>query len=216
MKASKILQEYANGRRDFRNLRLRGQSFRGQNFSGADFSGCDLRGTNFREAILQETNFTGAKAGLQKRWVIILVLISLLISTVSELLSILSFVLISYCFRSDAKTIDSTLGIIIILVAILILICNNPEMEQNLAEAAKEIQRLLDQLSQTYPTETKKEKRIFAVEAIDLIEQNPSLKQKLLSAIKAGGLAAIESMLNHPAASFVIAAMGKLQDSEEQ
>ncbi len=80
MKASEILQEYANGRRDFRNLSLRGKSFRGQNLSGADFSGCDLRGTNFRGAILKGTLFRQAKAGLRKRWVLILVLISWLIS----------------------------------------------------------------------------------------------------------------------------------------
>ncbi len=91
---------------------------------------------------------------------------------------------------------------------------NNPETKQNLVEAAKEIQKLLDQLSQTYPTNTKKEKKIFAVEAIDLIEQNPSLTQKLLSAIKSGSIAALESMLNHPAASFVIAAMEDLQEDK--
>ena len=88
----------------------------------------------------------------------------------------------------------------------------NEAPSQDLAEAAKEIQNLLDQLSQTYPTKTKKEKKIFAVEAVDRIEQNPSLTQKLLSATKTGSIAALDSMLNHPAASFVIAAIEDLQD----
>ena len=52
----------------------------------------------------------------------------------------------------------------------------------------------------------------IAGEAIDQIEQNPSLTQRLLSAAKAGSLAAIESMLNHPAASFVIAVIEDLNE----
>ena len=89
----------------------------------------------------------------------------------------------------------------------------NEEQRQDLAEAAKEIQGLLDQLSQSYPSETKKEKRIFTAQAINLIEENPSLTQKLLSAVKAGSVAALESMLNHPAASFVIAALEDLEEN---
>ncbi|MGK7886914.1 MAG: COR domain-containing protein [Crocosphaera sp.] len=88
----------------------------------------------------------------------------------------------------------------------------NEAPSQDLAEAAKQIQTILDQLSETYPSETKKEKRIFAVEAIDVIEQNSSLTEKLLSAAKAGSLAALDSLLSHPAASFVIAAIDDLQD----
>ncbi len=88
----------------------------------------------------------------------------------------------------------------------------NETPQQDLPEAAAQIQALLEQLSQTYPTETKKEKRIFAAEAMDVIEQDSSLTQRLLSAAKAGSLAAIESMLNHPAASFIIAAIEDLNE----
>ncbi len=57
---------------------------------------------------------------------------------------------------------------------------------------------------------------------MDVIEQDSSLTQRLLSAVKAGSLAAIESMLNHPAASFVIAAVqphergGETEDLNEE
>ncbi len=87
----------------------------------------------------------------------------------------------------------------------------NEAPQQDLADAAAQIQTLLDQLSKTYPAKTSKEKMTLAGEAIEQIEQNPLLTQRLLSAAKAGTLAAIESMLNHPAASFVIAAVEDLQ-----
>lgn len=72
MKAKKLLQLYAEGRRDFRGENLRGQSFRRQNLSGADFSGADIRSADFTNAYLVGAKFVGAKAGLQKRWIIIL------------------------------------------------------------------------------------------------------------------------------------------------
>ncbi|MGK7954368.1 MAG: COR domain-containing protein [Crocosphaera sp.] len=86
----------------------------------------------------------------------------------------------------------------------------NEAPSQDLPEAAAQIQALLDQLSQTYPTKTSKQKMAIAVEAMDVIEQDSSLTQRLLSAVQAGSLAAIESMVNHPAASFVIAAIEDL------
>ncbi|MHC0068225.1 pentapeptide repeat-containing protein [Nostoc sp. UIC 10890] len=82
-----------------------------------------------------------------------------------------------------------------------------PEQEQTLAEAAAEIQQLLDQLSQSYPTDTMSGKMALATEATQRIENNPTLMQKTISALRAGGTAALEQALSHPAASFVIAAL---------
>jgi uncharacterized protein with von Willebrand factor type A (vWA) domain len=76
---------------------------------------------------------------------------------------------------------------------------------QTLSEAAAEIQQLLEQLSQSYPANATEEEIKDA--AIKQIENNPTLYQKVISALKAGGTQALEQSLNHPAASFVIAAL---------
>lgn len=54
---------------------------------------------------------------------------------------------------------------------------------------------------------------MIATEAIERIEQNPGLMQRLLSAASSGSLAAIEQMLNHPAASFLMAAVDDLKQT---
>lgn len=85
----------------------------------------------------------------------------------------------------------------------------NEAEQQNLAEAAAQIQQLLEQLEKSYPTNTTTGKMVIATEAIKQIEANPTLMTRVLSAINAGGVSAVESLLNHPAASFVV---GALQD----
>ncbi|RCJ26186.1 hypothetical protein A6770_26610 [Nostoc minutum NIES-26] len=69
-----------------------------------------------------------------------------------------------------------------------------PEQKQNLAEAAAEIQKLLYQLSQNNPTTTE-----AVTEAIHQeIKRNPTLRARLQSALKAGGLEALKAIFNHP------------------
>lgn len=92
--------------------------------------------------------------------------------------------------------------------------------KQNLVEAAAEIQKLLEQLSEYHSTETTKEKMTIAAEVVEEIENSPTLKQRIISAIKIGGMAALESMLTHPAASITLAALAgwqseKTEDEEE-
>ncbi len=68
-----------------------------------------------------------------------------------------------------------------------------PEHKQNLAEAAKEIQQLLDQLSQTYPTTTEREKQAVVNQAIEqAIKRNPTFKARLRNALKEGGIEALK------------------------
>ncbi len=79
MKASEVLKRYKAGQRDFRRVNLRGQCFKRQNLSGADFSEADIRSANFTGTNLRGANFTGAKCGLQRRWVILLLILSWLL-----------------------------------------------------------------------------------------------------------------------------------------
>lgn len=80
---------------------------------------------------------------------------------------------------------------------------NSPEPKQNLAEAAAEIQKLLEQLAQNYPTETLTQKATVAEEALQIIESNPTLKQRVVSAIQGMSLEALMQLIDHPVANIM-------------
>ena len=68
----------------------------------------------------------------------------------------------------------------------------SPE-KQTLTEAAAEIQKLLQQLEQTNPTATPEQQEAYVNAAIP-----PTLKQRCVGALKAGGETAIEEFLDNP------------------
>ncbi|MEL6440687.1 MAG: hypothetical protein AAFQ80_15700 [Cyanobacteria bacterium J06621_8] len=86
---------------------------------------------------------------------------------------------------------------------------------QDLKQAAAEIQALLEQLEKTYPADNTMGKMAIATGAIQEIDNNPKLSSRVLSALKAGGTSALDSFLDHPAASFVIAALEDWQQSKK-
>jgi uncharacterized protein YjbI with pentapeptide repeats len=102
MKTAEVIEQYKNGRRDFRGESLRGCDFKNQDFSGADFSGCDLRGANFSGANLTDAKFEKAKAGLRKRSVIILLFAALILMIISSFFSALVGVFVAYIFDSSS------------------------------------------------------------------------------------------------------------------
>lgn len=77
-------------------------------------------------------------------------------------------------------------------------VTHNYAQKGNLAEAAAEIQQLLEQLSQTYPTQTTAEKMAVVTEAAEQIERNPRLKARVINALKAGGTEAFKEAVDHP------------------
>ncbi|GAB4384782.1 MAG: hypothetical protein Kow00121_48750 [Elainellaceae cyanobacterium] len=80
MKASKLLQLYADGVRDFQSLDLKGQSFKGKDLSGANFSQSDIRGADFSGATLRDTNFSAVQAGIQPHDAIALAIVLCLLA----------------------------------------------------------------------------------------------------------------------------------------
>ena len=77
---------------------MRGGNFRGADLAGADFSGCDIRGANFSRANLTGVKFTWAKAGLQKRWLVILLGLALVLTVVSSFFSAFVGYMVSLIF----------------------------------------------------------------------------------------------------------------------
>ncbi|MBE9064099.1 pentapeptide repeat-containing protein [cf. Phormidesmis sp. LEGE 11477] len=76
-----------------------------------------------------------------------------------------------------------------------------PEKRESLATAANEIQELLDQLSKSYPgTEV-------PMQAVAQIQANPKMMERIVGALRGGGKAAIEELVDHPALSIVLAAI---------
>ena len=81
---------------------------------------------------------------------------------------------------------------------------STPEQKQSLAEAAKEIQQLLEQLSQSYPTTTTTEQMVVAKKAIEQIESDRNWKQRAIKAFQQGSLKALET---NPIGAFIVGAI---------
>ena len=71
------------------------------------------------------------------------------------------------------------------------------QQKQTLAEATKEIQDLLVQLDRTYPNKTNEEKQAAIVQKVEQhIKRDPTLRDRLWSAFKDGGVEALKQMLD--------------------
>ncbi|NEP12270.1 MAG: hypothetical protein F6K14_19095 [Symploca sp. SIO2C1] len=126
MKASEVLKRYNNGRKDFSGECLRGESLQGMNLADADFSEADIRGTNFTNAYLRGAKFCGAKAGLQKRWAIFLVVVLWLLSAMSGIFSLWIGLLVELIFdASHIKRITGLFSIIELAIFFIVTIRKN-------------------------------------------------------------------------------------------
>ncbi len=88
------------------------------------------------------------------------------------------------------------------------------EQRSNLAETAKEIQKLLQKLEQANPTTTTVEKMIVVAKAVDEIEKNTSFKARVTGAIKYAGTEAFKELIDHPLVNIFIASIEGWQQAE--
>jgi len=104
---------------DFSDQNLHGKNFNGQDLSGANFSNADIRGANFANTSLRDANFTGARAGIQCRWLVLLTIASWFLSGISALSLGFSANLALYLFT---PSIIQSITIIPGLIAVAILV----------------------------------------------------------------------------------------------
>jgi tRNA G26 N,N-dimethylase Trm1 len=84
--------------------------------------------------------------------------------------------------------------------------------EQDLSEAATEIQQLLNQLAQDYPTISE---AIIVNSLKSEIKHNPTLKARLINALKSGGIEALKAIFNHPLVNVPIETIKGFLEAEE-
>jgi hypothetical protein len=89
-----------------------------------------------------------------------------------------------------------------------------PEQKQTLAEAATEIQQLLNQLEQSYPTEVPTETQEEINVAVRGIAKNPALSQRVVGALKGGGMEALRELADNAYVNILLAAWEGWQKPE--
>lgn len=85
---------------------------------------------------------------------------------------------------------------------------------QNLAQAAKEIKDLLNQLDKDYDSTTATGQAMISAKAIEAIEKNPTLKARVVNALKQGGTTALEVAIDHPAVKPIVATLKGFMDAK--
>ncbi|NEP78495.1 MAG: hypothetical protein F6K39_10080 [Okeania sp. SIO3B3] len=82
----------------------------------------------------------------------------------------------------------------------------NEAQKKTLAETAAEIQQLLQQLEQSYPTETTADQMAIVAQVVEIVENNPTLKQRVIGALKSSGIQTFKEALDNPIANILVAA----------
>ncbi len=85
---------------------------------------------------------------------------------------------------------------------------------QNLAQAAQEIKALLEQLDQHYDNTTPVGQAQISAKAVETIANNPTLKARVVNALKEGGTTAMEELVKHPAVKPLVATLKGFVDAK--
>jgi len=76
-----------------------------------------------------------------------------------------------------------------------------------LIDLANEIRLLLVKTEKLSPSKTTSERMALAATVMRKIENHPTLRGRILSAFQTGSLRALKQMLDHPAATFILAGL---------
>lgn len=99
-----------------------GCSFRNQNLAGFDFSDADIRGADFSQANLVGANFTGAIAGLQAHWKLLLTIASTLLSGLFAYLVAFAAFWLAYQLTLDRAKFPTTFSFFVVIVVLFLRI----------------------------------------------------------------------------------------------
>lgn len=120
MNSKMLLEQYKQGERNFQNTDLKFQSFEGEDLSEVDFSYADLRGVNFVNTTLRGAKFLHAKAGLTRRSMLFLIIISLLLAGFSGYAAgINSVIAIDELFKSGIDATMVSIALIALFTAFI-------------------------------------------------------------------------------------------------
>ena len=78
--------------------------------------------------------------------------------------------------------------------------------QPNLADSALEIQQLLQLLDCSYPTDIPDETQAEIQEAVTEINKDPVLRERVMGALKQGGLEALKELADNPYVNILVAA----------
>ena len=91
-------------------------------------------------------------------------------------------------------------------------VTQNNYSHQNLTDAAREIQQLLNQLAQTYPANTQAEKLAIVTKAVEQIENDRSWKDRVIAALRSAGVEGIKELVDNPLVNIFLAVVEGWQE----
>ena len=76
-----------------------------------------------------------------------------------------------------------------------------------LVDTSQDIESILLNLSQTYPTSTTSEQMIVAAKAVEEVENRPELKSRIAAVLSAGAAESLRELVNHPLINIFLASV---------
>ena len=89
-----------------------------------------------------------------------------------------------------------------------------PEQKQNLVEAISEINKILREVENSYSSNTNTEQDTIITETMRRIDQDKTLKARLISTLKAASKETLKEVIDNPLINVLIASLEGWQNSQ--